>query len=147
MSKFQRNKGLRVEREIVNWHKEHGIRADRVPLSGASRYQDEGHDVNIYPPGYGPLPLVCEVKARADGAGFKLLRRWLGEHDALFVHEDREEDLVVLPKRTWLKLLSALSTSTQPSPNGKRESVTCAKPDLSRGAGRRGEADVHSDEL
>ena len=34
-----RRKGNRVEREIVDIHKAIGIHAERVPLSGASRYQ------------------------------------------------------------------------------------------------------------
>jgi Holliday junction resolvase len=37
MSKMSRDKGARIEREIVAAHGALGIKAERVPLSGASR--------------------------------------------------------------------------------------------------------------
>jgi hypothetical protein len=49
--------------------------------------------------------LVCEIKAREDGAGFKLLDRWLGDHDALFLRRDRQLPLVVVPLRVWERLM------------------------------------------
>jgi hypothetical protein len=55
--------------------------------------------------------LVCEVKARGGGAGFKTLDRWLGDNNALFLRRDRAEPLVVLPWRSWLRLLLQLKDS------------------------------------
>jgi hypothetical protein len=57
MSKSQRDKGLRAEREIVDRHKAINVHAERFPLSGASRFRGSGHDVDLYwlrlnPPGW-----------------------------------------------------------------------------------------------
>jgi hypothetical protein len=53
MSKMARDKGARIEREIVAAHGALGVKAERVPLSGASRYQGNGSDPN--PKAYGSL--------------------------------------------------------------------------------------------
>jgi hypothetical protein len=106
MGRLSRDKGLRRERAIVELHLRCGIHAERVPLSGASHYQGNGADVDIYAQGRAAPPLSAEVKARADGSGFKRLEQWLGEHDALFLWRDRQAPLVVLPLHIWLDLLS-----------------------------------------
>lgn len=100
-----RRKGDRIEREIVALHLGIGTHAERVPLSGASRYQDNGADVDVYHNGKDEAPICCEVKARKSGAGFKQLDAWLADNDALFLRRDRAEPLVVLPWRTWASLL------------------------------------------
>jgi len=100
-----RRKGDRVEREIVALHVEMGIHSERVPLSGASRYRDNGADVDIYINGRDLEPIVAEVKARKSGEGFKQLERWLGAYDALFLRRNLAEPIVVLPWRTWEALL------------------------------------------
>ena len=105
MSKLSRDKGARAERELVALHTEIGVKAERVPLSGASRYKGNGADVDVYAFGPNAGPLVCEVKARATGEGFALIERWLGENDALFLRRDRAQPLVVLPWRVWTRLL------------------------------------------
>jgi len=46
MSRTEREKGLRVERELVALHAELGIKAERVPLSGAMRYQGNVSDID-----------------------------------------------------------------------------------------------------
>jgi Holliday junction resolvase len=106
MSKSQRDKGLRIEREIVALHQAIGVHSERYPLSGASRFRGSGHDVDIYSFGKDSAPIVGEVKSRKDGGGFIQLERWLGEYDALFLRRDRAEPLIVLPWRTWATLLS-----------------------------------------
>jgi Holliday junction resolvase len=97
MSRRARDKGARIEREIVAAHTELGVKGERVPLSGAARYRGNGADVDLYVFGPDAAPLVCEVKARASGEGFATLERWLGDADALFLRRDRAEPLVVLP--------------------------------------------------
>src|SRR5579875_3484518 len=92
-----RQKGDRRERELVALHAAIGVKAERVPLSGAARYQGAGHDLDVYARGPDAAPFVAEVKARASGAGFATLERWLGDHDALFLIRDRAAPLVVLP--------------------------------------------------
>jgi len=108
MSRSQRDKGARIEREIVQRHRDIGVHAERVPLSGAVRYQGNGADIDIYARGQDVAPLVCEVKARANGEGFTTLDRWLGENDALFLRKARAEPLVVLPWRVWVDLLKVI---------------------------------------
>jgi Holliday junction resolvase len=100
-----RRKGDRVEREIVALHRALGVKAERYPLSGASRFRGCGHDVDIYALGSDQTPLVAEVKARKDGAGFTTLEQWLGEFDALFLKRNHGDPLIVLPWRTWTRLL------------------------------------------
>jgi hypothetical protein len=100
-----RRKGDRVEREIVDLHKQIGVHAERYPLSGASRFRNSGHDLDLYLFGRDAAPAVCEVKARKNGAGFTTLETWLGEFDALFLKRNNAEPLVVLPWRVWAALV------------------------------------------
>ena len=106
MGKASRDKGLRRERALVEIHKQSGIAAERVPLSGATHYRGNGADIDIYARGAAEPPLIAEVKARRDGEGFKTLERWLGTHDALFLWRDRAAPLVVVPLHVWLELIS-----------------------------------------
>lgn len=103
-----RRKGDRIEREIVDLHRLIDVHAERVPLSGAARYQGHGHDVDVLAFGKDAAPLCCEVKARASGAGFTTLERWLADNDALFLRRDHAEPIVVLPFRIWAALLSTI---------------------------------------
>jgi Holliday junction resolvase len=105
MSKMSRDKGARREREIVQAHRDIGVRAERVPLSGATRYQGNGSDVDVYAFGPDEAPLICEVKARASGEGFTTIERWLSDADVMFLRRDRADSLVVLPWSTWVRLL------------------------------------------
>ena len=102
MGKPSRDKGLRRERAIVDIHMKCGLRAERVPLSGALRYRGNGADVDLYVRGIEPLK--AEVKARGEGDGFKTLERWLGGNDALFLWRDRAPPMVVLPLHVWLEI-------------------------------------------
>src|SRR6266481_457280 len=96
MSRMQRDKGARIEREIVELHRGLGLRAERVPLSGAVRYQGNGADVDMYPFGQDEEPLCGEVKARANGEGFATLERWLGENDFFALRRNNAEPIIVL---------------------------------------------------
>jgi hypothetical protein len=105
MSKSQRNKGLRHEREIVERHVALGIHCERYPLSGASRFRGADHDVDIYLLGRDAAPLVAEVKARKNGSGFTQLEKWLDAYDVLFLRRNRADPFVVLPWSTWAALV------------------------------------------
>jgi len=98
MGKMQRNKGARVENELVHAHIDDGIPCERVPLSGAA-----GGAVG------GDLVIAgrfrAEVKARASGEGFTTLERWLGENDVLLLKRNRAAPLVVLPWNVYTKLM------------------------------------------
>jgi hypothetical protein len=78
MGKMQRDKGLRVEREIVNYLKdEHVLDAKRVPLSGAvDGFKGDIVINDVW---------KCEVKARKS---FKVLNDWMDDNDVLFLKQD-----------------------------------------------------------
>jgi Holliday junction resolvase len=108
MSAARRRKGARIERELVERHRALGVHAERVPLSGAARYQGNGADIDVhaFPD---EAPLACEVKARRGGASFVTLEKWLGENDALFLRRNNAEPMVVLPWRTWAACIQKFS--------------------------------------
>ena len=108
MGKFSRDKGLRRERAIVEVHAKCGIRAERVPLSGAVRYRGNGADVDLYV--RDGTPIKAEVKARGAGDGFRTLERWLSDNDALFLWRDRAAPFVVLPLHVWLEIARRSAT-------------------------------------
>lgn len=103
-----RRKGDRVEREIVQLFEELGVHAERYPLSGASRFRDSGHDLDIYLNGKDAAPFVAEVKARKNGGGFVQLERWLGDYDLLLLKRNRADPMVVLPWHTLINLLGKI---------------------------------------
>jgi len=100
MGKSQRDKGNRVERLLVNMFRGWGLKALRVPLSGATEYAKG--DVDVYPPGR-DAPLIGEVKSRKKIPGW--IKEWLGENDYLALKGDREEFLFVVPEATMCELL------------------------------------------
>jgi Holliday junction resolvase len=101
-----RRKGDRCERELVERHEAIGVHAERYPLSGASRFRNSGHDVDIYAFGREEAPIVAEVKARKNGAGFVQLETWLGQYDTLFLRRNNADPLILLPWRMWARLLA-----------------------------------------
>jgi hypothetical protein len=108
-----RSKGNRVEREIVQLHKDMGIHAERYPLSGSSHFRGASHDIDIYPFGR-DCPLVAEVKARKSGNGFAQIKKWLGENDVLFTRENQEpQPTVHMPWRTYVELMENYNGKTQ----------------------------------
>ena len=100
-----RQKGSRVERELVQLHRDIGVHCERYPLSGASRFRGSGHDLDVYARGREEAPLVAEVKARKNGAGFTTLEKLLADFDCLFLKRNNADPLVVLPWRVWRSLL------------------------------------------
>lgn len=102
MTSPSKRKGTRVENEIVQRHKDIGIDAERVPLSGAAGGSYTG-DVVIGPTA--SPPLRAEVKARKAGAGFTTLERWLGTNDLLFLKRDRQTPMVVMTWDTYETLI------------------------------------------
>jgi len=103
-----RRVGNACEREVVDRHRDLGIKAERYPLSGASRFRGSGHDVDIYAFGADAAPLVAEVKKRKNGGGFTQLERWLGEYDLLVLRRNHADPMLVLPWRVWARLLQEL---------------------------------------
>jgi hypothetical protein len=111
MGKLSRTKGAATEREVVNLHRVMGIKAERVPLSGATRYQSNGEDVDVYALGDELAPLLCQVKRLKGPRGTRGVLKALGEADALFLRFDAEPGqaatapTVVLPWRTWERIV------------------------------------------
>lgn len=116
MGKKSRTKGGRVERLVCNLFRAWGLRAEKVPLSGATSYARGDVDVYRKIPALvalcGPVewedadaPFIGEVKARADG--FKQLYAWLEKDDAdyLALKADHKDVLFVLPERVMRELL------------------------------------------
>jgi len=108
--KPSRDKGLRVEREIVNSLKESGINAERVPLSGAAGGSFSG-DIRIEGDGD---EFLAEVKARKNGDGFKTLEGWLGENDFLFLKKNKTPPTVLMP---WAVFIDLFQTYKKRSDN------------------------------
>lgn len=98
MGKFQRDKGLRIERKLVHLHHEAGLPCERVPLSGSAGGSFKG-DLIIG-------DLRAEVKGRATGAGFKTIVDWKEDNDLLFLVMDRREPLVVMDFSLYEKMLA-----------------------------------------
>jgi len=98
-------KGNRIEREIVRRHTALGIRFERYPLSGASRFRGSGHNIDIYAYGEHESPLVVEVKSRKGGSGFVTIENWLAGYDALMRRRNTADPLVCVPWRVWARLL------------------------------------------
>jgi hypothetical protein len=121
-----RDKGNRVELEIVKLHDEIGVSAERYPLSGASRFRGSGHDLDIYAEDDCP-PLHAEVKARKDGKGFTVIENWLGDYDMLFLKSNRKKPLVVLPWHVYVWFMGE-DGPWQPVDRNTNSGATSGKP-------------------
>ncbi len=104
-SRRSRQKGAESEREVVQLHRDMGVYAERVPLSGAMAYQGNGEDVDVYPFGRDEAPLVCQVKRQRGDAGWKTILGQLGCAAVLFFRQDRGEWFVLMPLATYRRLL------------------------------------------
>jgi|TARA_R110000823_G_scaffold310627_1_gene435631 hypothetical protein len=96
--KMSRNKGSGYEREIVAAHRAENIAAVKVPFSGALK--DFPGDVQI-------AGMIGECKRRKRGSGFfyKALSQGDDAADILFIRDDNEKTLVVIPIDFWFTLL------------------------------------------
>jgi len=100
-----RRKGDRIERELVHRHRELGLRCERYPGSGATRFRGSSHDIDLYLNGPDEAPAIFESKARRNGEGFAQLEKWLAGYDGLFLRRDGADPLILLPWKTWAHLL------------------------------------------
>ena len=103
MGKMQRNKGSRVEREMVALLQSHNVSCERVPLSGAMHYQDNGGDIDIY---ISDIHLQTEVKSRAKSL-WKTLVNWLSGSDILILKANRQDPYVFMPMRVFIELVKS----------------------------------------
>lgn len=117
MGKMQRDKGARFERQVVKALNEGGIKAERIPLSGAAGGSFKGDIVAMLPLPVSNIalnwaasrgetkptsfPITLELKKRAEG--FKQIYSWLEGNDALVIGADRKDPLIVIPLSEWIK--------------------------------------------
>lgn len=98
---YSRNKGASYERELVNYLKERGLKAVRVPLSGATEHTKNDVEVIANFDGKTKYSGECKRKKQLpkfftdalDGADFAAFR------------QDRGETLIVLRLETFGDLL------------------------------------------
>lgn len=98
-----RNKGARVEREIVAAFAAAGIDAEKVPLSGMNQSRRFADDVVAHDPKLGDLRI--EVKARKDGQGFLTLEGWKGNADILLLKRNNRQPMAVIDFELLVKLM------------------------------------------
>lgn len=96
-----RNKGASYERELVNYFKERGLAAQRVPLSGATEYAK--NDVEIIAGFDGKTKYSGEAKRRKSLP--KFFTEALDGADFAAFRQDRGETLIVLRAETFAELL------------------------------------------
>ncbi len=95
MPNRSKQKGSRFEREVIHVAESLGIKAHRIPLSGA---------VSDYPGDVSIAGRLCECKKRHKTIAF-LEKNLKPGIDALIIGTDRERSLVVVKLEDWLKLL------------------------------------------
>ena len=121
MGKFSRDKGNRLEREVVNLLRQQGHTAERIPLSGGM-----GSFVGDVQWKVGERQFKLECKARANG--FKFLYDNLTQ-DALLVKGDREKPLIVMEFDKFLSLIASLSKEKPSSSPDRKDCSEASKSD------------------
>ena len=101
MGKPSRDKGAGYERELVNAFKEHGLEAQRIPLSGATAFAK--NDVQVIAGFDGETKFSGECKRRK--ALPKFFTDALDGADFAAFRQDRGETLIVLRLDTFAELL------------------------------------------
>ena len=92
---MQRTKGARVERAVLKKFKDAGMDGKRTGFLPA-----------LGIPTIGDLEIegkTFEVKARKNGAGFKVISEWLGENHGLVLVENNKEPLIVQTFSNWIE--------------------------------------------
>lgn len=94
-----RNKGAGYEREVVAAHIQQGIAAKKTPLSGALK--DYPGDVQI-----AGMIGECKRRKKSFTTLYQALSQGGDAADILFVRDDQQETLVVMPLEFWFTLLA-----------------------------------------
>ena len=92
-------KGNGFEREVVEILQQHGIAAERIPLSGAVKGGSYEGDIRCPVRG---VDRKLEAKRRA--RAFMTLYGWMGDNYALVVRDDRCQPLVLMRLSDWAGL-------------------------------------------
>lgn len=102
-----KRKGDGFEREVVATLQEHGIAAEKIPLSGAVKGGSFEGDINCPVQGE-DWKLECKRRR----SGFKTLYGFLGENQAVVVRDDHCDALVVLRLDRFARL-AAISRGSE----------------------------------
>ncbi len=104
MSSKSKLKGNRGENKIVDAFMKNDYYACRVPLSGAAGGEFSG---DVFIDGVLKRRMVTEVKARrTSGVFWKTITKYLRDNDMLFLIEDRQDPLVVIPLSILFEILN-----------------------------------------
>ena len=82
-----------------------GFDANRVDEKAGQLGKTVSADVDAFIEGSDKPPWKVEVKARANGEGFKKLEEWLGDNEFLVLRKDRSEPMVCMSWKTFKRLL------------------------------------------
>ena len=117
MSSPSKRKGSGFELEVVRDHQALGIEARKTPLSGA---------LPSYPGDIQIAGLIGECKRRRKGFStlYKGLAQGDNAADLMFIRDDGQQTLVVLPWETWKLILGWLDFANK-YPNQKKENNEC----------------------
>ena len=96
--KSSKIKGAEFEREVVRRFEEMGIKAQKMPLSGAVK-GFEG-DVTIWPYSHSDFQMMVECKRRARGFGTIYSAMQQGNPHLVVCRDDRKDEFYVLPRET-----------------------------------------------
>lgn len=107
MPNRSKQKGDRLEREIVELLRANGLDAYRIPLSGAQRGFKGDIEVRLR-----DSKLTLEAKSRANG--FQLIYKALGSNDLLAIKQDRQEPLIVMRLKDVVGLLGVSQAGVSP---------------------------------
>lgn len=122
MGKSQRDKGARVERNMIELLKDLGISSQRTAGSGALYGHGQAlpdvaltlrDDLQCW---YNGWRFTAEVKARAKADGWKTIKDWMGASDTLLLVEDRKKPLVVLSWESFTRLTSMIKNGENNAP-------------------------------
>lgn len=104
MGKAQRNKGIRAERTFVNVFKAHGIKAERIPLSGGTSYAKGDIEIEV-------AGEKWKVESKVRAKGFKQIYDWITGMDALIIKADYQEAIISMPLRKFLSIIQNINNS------------------------------------
>ena len=100
MGRFSRNKGYRIENELVTRLRAAGISATRVPLSGQTEHSS-GDLVIRFANGN-----VLQGEAKARRAFPAYLSDWLNGNDFVVLRPDKADPVVLLPWALFTELIN-----------------------------------------
>lgn len=94
-----KGKGDRLERDVVNLHRDLDIPSERTLEKGARSDGSPTWDIDLYVKGVEEAPMIGECKNQEKIGDY--IWDWLGDNDFLVMKKNRKERLYVIPERIW----------------------------------------------